>query len=83
MQGPIRNWVGVRLFDDEDFDDFLFPELTLETEDIVMNLVVKKDYSKFETVEERKKEFIRDLELFIKEFNESEESIEFFKYFDD
>lgn len=71
------------MFDDEDFDDFLFPELTLETEDIVMNLVVKKDYSKFETVEERKKEFIRDLELFIKEFNESEESIEFFKYFDD
>lgn len=71
------------MFDDEYFEDFLFPELTLETEDIVMNLVVKKDYSKFKTVEERKKEFIMDLKLFIKEFDESEESIEFFKYFDD
>lgn len=70
------------MFDDE-FEDFLFPELTLETDDITMNLVVKKDYSYLDTIEERKKEFLDDLKSFIKEFDESPDSIDFFKYFDD
>lgn len=70
------------MFDDE-FEDFLFPELTLETDDITMNLVVKKDYSYLDTIEERKKEFLDDLKNFIKEFDESPDSIDFFKYFDD
>ncbi len=70
------------MFDDE-FEDFLFPELTLETDDITMNLVVKKDYSYIDTIEERKKEFLDDLKNFIKEFDESPDSIDFFKYFDD
>ncbi len=70
------------MFDDE-FEDFLFPELTLETDDISMNLVVKKDYSYLDTIEERKKEFLDDLKSFIKEFDGSPDSIDFFKYFDD
>ncbi|WP_178650122.1 hypothetical protein [uncultured Methanobrevibacter sp.] len=70
------------MFDDE-FEDFLFPELTLETDDITMNLVVKKDYSYLDTIEERKKEFLDDLKSFIKEFDGSPDSIDFFKYFDD
>lgn len=70
------------MFDDE-FEDFFFPELTLETDDITMNLVVKKDYSYLDTIEERKKEFLDDLKSFIKEFDGSPDSIDFFKYFDD
>ena len=70
------------MFDDE-FEDFLFPELNLETDDITMNLVVKKDYSYLDTIEERKKEFLDDLKSFIKEFDGSPDSIDFFKYFDD
>ncbi|MDO5849124.1 MAG: hypothetical protein Q4P18_06295 [Methanobrevibacter sp.] len=70
------------MFEDE-FDELLYPELTLETDDILMNLTIKKDYSSFQNVEDRKKEFIKDLELFIKEFNESPESLEFFRYYDD
>lgn len=53
------------MFDDE-FEDFLFPELTLETDDITMNLVVKKDYSYLDTIEERKKEFLDDLRVLLK-----------------
>lgn len=68
---------------DDDFEELLFPELTLETDDMTMNLVVKKDYSHLETVEERKKEFIEDLKGFIKEFDESPDSIDFFKYYGD
>lgn len=83
MLGLIKNWVGVRFLFDNDFEDFLFPELTLETDDITMNLVVKKDYSHLDTVEKRKKEFIEDLKSFIKEFDESPDSIEFFRFFDD
>lgn len=66
-----------------EFEDEVYPELTLETDDILMNLAIKKDYSIFPTVEERKKEFIHDLEAFIEEFNEAPESLEFFKYYDD
>lgn len=63
-------------------ENLFYPELTLETDDIVMSLVVKKDYSNIPDVEMRKKEFLKDLNLFIKEFDESPDSIEFFKYFD-
>ena len=66
-----------------EFEDEVYPELTLETDDILMNLVIRKDYSVFPTVEERKKEFLHDLKEFMKEFDESPESLEFFKYYDD
>lgn len=67
----------------DDFLDELYPELTLETEDIIMTLSIKKDYSKIKNLDERKKEFIQDLNDFIKEFSETPESDDFMRYFDD
>ena len=67
----------------EDFLEDLYPEITLETDDILMSISVKKDYSQIKDVNLRKKEFIKDLQDFIKEFEQTPESFEFIKYFDD
>lgn len=67
----------------EDFLEDLYPEITLETDDILMSISVKKDYSQIKDVNLRKKEFIKDLQDFIKEFEQIPESLEFIKYFDD
>ena len=67
----------------DDFLDSLYPELTLETDDIVMNLAIKKDYSKIKDFDKRKEEFINDLKAFIDEFEETPESDDFVRYFDD
>lgn len=67
----------------EDIDNILLPEINLETDDIIMNIAVKKDYSLIKDLTERKKEFINDLKSFIDEFDETEESLEFMKYYDD
>ena len=48
-----------------------------------MNLSIKKDYSEIKDLNDRKKEFIKDLKAFIEEFDETEESFEFMKYYDD
>ncbi len=66
----------------EDLDKLLLPEINLETDDIIMNIAVKKDYSLIKDLTERKKEFINDLKSFIDEFDETEESLEFMKYYD-
>ena len=66
----------------EDFLEDLYPEITLETDDILMSISVKKDYSQIKDVNLRKKEFIKDLQDFIKEFEQTPESLEFIKYFD-
>lgn len=66
----------------EDMDNLLLPEINLETDDIIMNIAVKKDYSQIKDLTERKKEFINDLKSFIDEFDETEESLEFMKYYD-
>jgi len=66
----------------EDIDNILLPEINLETDDIIMNIAVKKDYSTIEDLDERKKEFINDLRAFIEEFSQTEESLEFMKYYD-
>ncbi|MBE6510005.1 MAG: hypothetical protein E7Z74_01860 [Methanobrevibacter millerae] len=66
----------------EDVDKLLLPEINLETDDIIMNIAVKKDYSLIKDLTERKKEFINDLKSFIDEFDETEESLEFMKYYD-
>ena len=66
----------------EDIDNILLPEINLETDDIIMNIAVKKDYSTIEDIYERKKEFINDLKAFIEEFSQTEESLEFMKYYD-
>ena len=66
----------------DDFLDSLYPEITLETDDIAMTISVKKDYSQIEDLDKRKEEFINDLNEFIKEFSETPESREFMAYFD-
>ena len=66
----------------EDFDNLLLPEINLETDDIIMDIAVKKDYSKIEDVNQRKEEFINDLKAFIEEFSQTEESLEFMRYYD-
>ena len=66
----------------KDIDSLLLPEINLETDDIIMNIAVKKDYSKIEELSERKKEFINDLKAFIEEFSQTDESLEFMAYYD-
>ncbi|MCQ2962285.1 MAG: hypothetical protein MJ235_08140 [archaeon] len=58
-----------------------FPNITLETDDILLNLVIKKDYSKIKDLEERKKEFFNDLREFIDEFESTEESNQLMIYY--
>lgn len=67
----------------DDFLDELYPEITLETDDIIMNLSIKKDYSQIKDLEKRKEEFISDLKDFIKEFSQTPESDDFMRYYDD
>ena len=67
----------------DDFLDSLYPELTLETDDIIMTIAIKKDYSEIEDFDKRKEEFIKDLNDFIKEFSETPESDDFMRYYDD
>ena len=64
-----------------DFEE-LFPELTLETDDIIMELAIKKDYSQIRDLDKRKEEFIKDLHDFIDEFSQTPESREFIAFFD-
>ena len=64
-------------------EDIFYPELNLETDDIVMDITVKKDYSTIKDLDERKQEFIQDLKDFIKEFEETPESTDFMRYFDE
>ena len=66
----------------EDFLDDLYPEITLETEDIIMSWSIKKDYSQIEDFNKRKEEFIKDLHEFVNEFSQTPESDDFIKYFD-
>ena len=47
-----------------------------------MSIEVKKDYSKIKDIDKRKEEFINDLKDFIEEFSQTEESLEFMKYYD-
>lgn len=66
----------------DDFIEDLYPEITLETDDLIMQISVKKDYSQIKDLDERKKEFINDLNEFIKEFSGTPESKEFMAFFD-
>ena len=63
-------------------DNLLFPEIDLETDDLIMSIEVKKDYSKIKDIDKRKEEFINDLKDFIEEFSQTVESLEFMKYYD-
>ena len=66
----------------EEFLEAMYPEITLETDDIKMTISLKKDYSQIEDAGERKEEFIMDLMDFIDEFSRTPESGEFMAYFD-
>ena len=44
-----------------DIDSLLLPEINLETDDIIMNIAVRKDYSEIKDIDERKRVFINDL----------------------
>ena len=59
-----------------------YPKISLETDDILMNLTIKKDYSVIEDSEKRKEEFIKDLKEFIEEFESTEESSQLMKYYE-
>ncbi|MEE0934667.1 MAG: hypothetical protein U0L42_03245 [Methanobrevibacter sp.] len=74
-----------RNLDEDKMDDILedlYPETTLETDDLIMEISVKKDYSQIEDLDKRKEEFINDLKDFINEFSETPESREFMAFFD-
>ena len=64
-------------------ENIFYPELTLETDDIIMELAIKKDYSKIRDSVKRKEEFIKDLNDLIVEFSQADESLDFIKYYDD
>ena len=66
----------------KDLEKLLFPEITLETDDIIMNIALKKDYYDICDLNVRKEEFIRDLKDFIDEFEQTDESLEFMRYYD-
>ena len=59
-----------------------YPKISLETDDILMNLIIKKDYSSIDDLDKRKKEFFKDLREFIDEFESTDESIQLMKYYD-
>ena len=70
-------------FNEQDIDSNRnYPNISLETDDILLNLVIKKDYSKIEDSNKRKEMFFNDLKEFIKEFESTEESDELMKYYD-
>jgi len=66
----------------DDLLDELYPQITLETDDLIMEISVKKDYSQIKDLDERKKEFINDLNDFIQEFSETPELKDFMAFFD-
>ena len=66
----------------DDFADDLFPEIEIETENMILSFSLKKDYSKINSLDERKKVFINDLNDVIDEFSQTDEFNEFMKYFD-
>lgn len=59
-----------------------YPNINLETDEILLNLIIKKDYSNIEEFDERKKVFFKDLREFIDEFESTEESDQLMKYYE-
>ena len=77
------NQLGVlEEFNDQTILSNDYPKIALETDDILMNLTIKKDYSSIEDLDKRKEEFIKDLKEFIDEFESTEESSQLMKYYD-
>jgi len=64
-----------------EYSEIEYPEIELETDDIKIILTLKKDYSKIKDIEERKKEFIKDMKDFIAEFVANPEFDELMEYY--
>jgi len=85
----IKNYsLGCLIMDLEEFDslelelsEIEYPEIDLETDDIKLILTLKKDYSKIKDIEDRKKEFIKDMKDFIDEFVANPEFDELMEYY--
>ncbi|OWT33616.1 hypothetical protein BGI41_01500 [Methanobrevibacter sp. 87.7] len=58
-----------------------YPEIELETDDLKINISLKKDYSKIKNIKERKIEFFKDLNDFIEEFKNTQESDDLMEYY--
>ena len=72
---------------DNDFENFNdlnddFPNISLETDEMLLNLIVKRDYSEIKDLKQRKEAFFNDLKDFIEEFESADESNELMKYYD-
>lgn len=59
-----------------------FPNISLETDNLLLNLIIKKDYSQIEDINIRKKEFFNDLREFLKEFESTDESDQLMEYYE-
>ena len=51
----------------DDLLEDLYPEITLETDDLIMQISVKKDYSQIKDLDERKKIMYEIQKIIIKE----------------
>lgn len=63
------------------FPEIEFPEIILETDEILMSLTLKKDYSKIKDLDSRKNEFKKDMQDFIDEFTSNPEFDELMDYY--
>ena len=59
-----------------------YPNISLETDEMLLNLIVKRDYSEIKDLKQRKEAFFNDLKDFIEEFESADESNELMKYYD-
>ena len=70
----ISNKESINPFDAFD-DSNDYPKIALETDDISMNITIKKDYSSIDDLEKRKEEFFKDLREFLDEFELTEDQV--------
>ncbi|OQD58106.1 hypothetical protein MBBAR_29c00570 [Methanobrevibacter arboriphilus JCM 13429 = DSM 1125] len=79
----IKNIDDITNFDDleQELLGIEYPEIELETDDIKLILTLKKDYSKIKDLENRKKEFTKDINDFIDEFVATPEFNELMEYY--
>lgn len=64
---------------ESDIDNY--PNLILEDEKLLLNLIIKKDYSNIDDLNERREELIQDLKDLIEEFSQTNEFNELLDYY--
>lgn len=60
-----------------------YPVIDLESDDLRTKITLKKDYSDYENIKERKDVFLRDLKELLTEFEFSSEINELMEFYDD